>query len=154
MSRLNTHTLTQFLKMATQISTSINIQATPQQVWNILTDFEKYPEWNPFVKKLTGEVAVGNQIEIALPGMNFKPTVLAFESAKEFRWIGKLFFKGVFDGEHFFKIAENGDGTTHLEHGENFSGFLVPIFKGKMLAETKKGFEEMNQALKKRAEKL
>lgn len=138
--------------MATRISTSINIQGTPEQVWNVLTDFEKYPEWNPFVKKLTGEVAVGNQIEIALPGMNFKPTVLVFETAKELRWIGKLFFKGVFDGEHFFKLSDNGDGTTNLEHGEKFSGFLIPIFKGKMLEQTKAGFEEMNRALKARVE--
>ena len=38
--------------MTKQIKTSIHINATKEKVWEILMDFEKYPEWNPFIKSI------------------------------------------------------------------------------------------------------
>lgn len=135
-----------------QIRTEILINATPEKVWNVLTDFSSYPKWNPFVKKLEGEVAVGNQIKITLPGMNFKPRVLKFETNKELRWLGHLLFKGLFDGEHIFILKDNQDGTTTFYHNEDFRGVLVPLFKKMVLEDSIQGFENMNQALKNRVE--
>ena len=134
------------------IETRIQINAPAEKVWEVFSDFEQYPEWNPFVKSLTGEVAKGKQITAVLPGMTFKPTVLKFEKDKELRWLGKLFFKGLFDGEHYFILQKNEGGSTTFVHGENFSGLLVGLFRKKLETETKAGFEEMNEALKARAE--
>lgn len=137
-----------------KIETSILIHATPTIVWSILTEFEKYPEWNPFVKSLKGSVAEGKQIEVQLPGMKFKPTVVTFKPEQEFAWLGHLWIKGLFDGRHSFRLVDNNDGTTTFYHSENFSGILVPIFKQKLLKDTLNGFEHMNQKLKARAEDL
>ena len=134
------------------IETQIQINATAERVWNVFADFEKYPEWNPFVKSLTGEVAAGRQITVVLPEMTFKPIVLRFEKNKELRWLGKLFFKGLFDGEHYFILQQNEDNFTTFIHGEHFSGLLVGLFKNKLKTDTKAGFEEMNEALKLRVE--
>ncbi len=79
--------------------------------------------------------------------MTFKPLILKYEKNKEFRWIGKLLFKGIFDGEHYFKIVGNSNGTTTFIHGEKFSGLLVSLFS-KTLDKTKSGFELMNESLK------
>jgi hypothetical protein len=136
-----------------KIETQILINATPEKIWNILTAFENYPHWNPFIKSLTGDVQVGNKIKVVVPGMNFTPTILAFEKNNELRWLGHLLFKGVFDGEHFFKLIDNKNGTTTFIHGEHFKGFLVPLFKKKLEGETARGFEEMNRKLKVEAEK-
>ena len=137
-----------------KIETSILIHSTPTIVWSILTEFEKYPEWNPFVKSLKGSVAEGKQIEVQLPGMKFKPTVVTFKPKQEFAWLGHLWIKGLFDGQHSFRLVDNHDGTTTFYHSENFSGILVPIFKQKLLKDTLNGFEHMNQKLKARAEEL
>lgn len=137
-----------------KIETSILIHATPTIVWSILTEFKKYPEWNPFIKSLKGSVAEGKQIEVQLPGMKFKPTVVTFKPEQEFAWLGHLWIKGLFDGRHSFRLVDNNDGTTTFYHSENFSGILVPIFKQKLLKDTLKGFEHMNQKLKARAEEL
>lgn len=88
--------------MAKEIKTEILIKASPEKVWTILTDFDNYPNWNPFIKSIKGKVAVGNNIiaRIEPPeasGMTFKPEVLAFEPNKELRWIGHLLFAGLFD---------------------------------------------------------
>ena len=75
--------------MAKEIKTQIVIKANPEKVWAVLTNFEKYPEWNPFIKSLKGSVKIGSKIIVRLEppeakGMTFKPKVLAFDSQKEF----------------------------------------------------------------------
>jgi hypothetical protein len=85
--------------------------------------------------------------------MSFKPRLLVFEPQRELRWRGQLLAPGIFDGEHYFQLAEISPGRVHFVHGEVFSGFLVPLLlRGSMLAGTERGFAAMNQALKARAE--
>lgn len=144
--------------MAKQISTEIVINATPQKVWAILTDFDNYPRWNPFIKSISGPAVVGKTITARIEppeaqGMTFQPKVLVFEANKEFRWRGKLFIPGLFDGEHFFQLTDNGDGTTTFRQSELFYGILVPLFKKMLDTNTINGFKQMNQKLKEVAEK-
>jgi hypothetical protein len=132
------------------------IDASPERVWEILTDFDSYAEWNPFIRAVSGEPKAGAKLEVRIepPGgraMTFKPTVLAAEPARELRWIGRLLVPGVFDGEHSFRVEPIGDRRVRFVQAERFSGALVPLF-GKTLEQTERGFGEMNEALKRRAE--
>lgn len=136
-----------------KISTSIKINASPSTVWQIFTAFDKYPDWNPFIKSITGTVQVGNKIKVVLPGATFKPKVLKIEKNTELKWLGSLLFKGIFDGAHRIHISDNGDGTVNFEQSETFSGILVTLFKKSLNQNTKPGFEIMNLKLKELAEK-
>lgn len=123
-----------------------------------LTDFQNLRTWNPFIKSITGEAKAGSQITVSIAppdgkGMTFKPTVLAFVPNKEFRWLGKLLFKGLFDGEHKFELIDNGNGTTTFLHSVKFKGLLVGLFKNQLQNNTKKGFELMNASFKNYIEK-
>lgn len=140
--------------MFKEIKTEIIINASPEKVWEVLTDFESYESWNPFVSKLVGEVKVGNTIEVSLPGMKFKPEVLAFVKNKEFRWLGHLLVKGLFDGEHCFEILDNNNGSVTFVHSEKFNGCLVFLFKNMLDTKTKSGFISMNKKLKERCEQM
>jgi uncharacterized protein YndB with AHSA1/START domain len=67
--------------MKKNIRTEIEINASPEKVWQILSDFEKFSVWNPFVIKVSGKPKVGEvlQIEVQLPESRlskFMPTVL------------------------------------------------------------------------------
>lgn len=139
--------------MTKQIKTSITISASREKIWEILMDFENYPKWNSFIKSVSGNVKVGNQIQIKLQGMTFKPVVLILNKNTELKWLGHLWFKGLFDGEHKFYLTSNGNGTTHFEQSEKFSGILVKLFSKNLDKGTKNGFEKMNNELKFRAEK-
>jgi hypothetical protein len=83
--------------------------------------------------------------------MSFKPTVLNMEDERELRWLGRFLFRGLFDGEHILRLEALGDGGTRFTQAERFSGILVRAF-GSTLDNTELGFEQMNRALKARAE--
>lgn len=143
---------------AKEIKTEILINALPEKVWAIFSDFNNYPNWNPFIKSLAGDVKVGNKITVKIEPYNskpmtFKPKVLAFEANKEMRWIGHLLFAGLFDGRHQFELIDNGNGTTTFKQSEVFKGILMPFFSKKKMGNTRKGYEAMNQKLKELAEK-
>ncbi len=138
------------------LETEIQIEATPEVVWSILTDLDKYAEWNPFIRKAKGKVGVGEKLEVCISPPNgkemiFKPTVKSVLKNSEFRWLGRFLFLGVFDGEHIFSITPNEKGCL-LVQKENFSGLLVPLMWGSLDKNTREGFVSMNIALKQRAE--
>jgi hypothetical protein len=84
--------------------------------------------------------------------MRFRPTVLAVEPKREFRWKGKLVIPGLFDGEHIFMLEPKSDTHLVFRQGEVFSGLLVPLFRRSLDGATKQGFIAMNEALKREAE--
>jgi hypothetical protein len=139
-----------------ELDTSIEIDAPPERVWSVLTDFDSFPDWNPFIRSARGEVEPGAKLEIRLepPGgraMTFKPTVLVAEPGRELRWLGRLLLPGLFDGEHIFRIEPIEGGHSRFVQAERFRGLLVPLF-GRTLEQTRRGFEAMNEALCRRAE--
>lgn len=141
--------------MSKKIETEITIHASPEKIWKILSDFQNYPVWNPFITEIQGSVEEGNQIQVKIEpkdgkAMIFKPVVLSKKENKELKWLGKLLFKGIFDGEHRFELIDNKNGTTRFIQSENFSGVMVPFFN---LDKTIAGFHIMNRKLKELAEK-
>jgi hypothetical protein len=141
-----------------EVSTEIEIEAPAERVWEVLTDFAKFPEWNPFIKQIGGEPRTGAKLEVRLepPGgraMSFKPKMLNVETNREMRWLGRLLIPGLFTGEHSFSIeALDEKGVRFVQH-EKFTGLLVPFMAKSLDKDTKSGFEAMNRALKERAEK-
>ena len=136
-----------------KITTSIIINASSQKVWAILTNFQAYPKWNPFVKYIAGDQEVGSKLEIHLDGMIFKPLIKQYNHEKELSWLGYLWVKGLFDGYHSLKINKIGNEQCEFIHEEEFKGILVPLLKHKLQTETQLGFIQMNKALKNRAER-
>ena len=142
-----------------EIRSEIEINAAAQRVWQVLIDFGSYPDWNPFMQRASGEVAVGKKLVVYLKppggmGMSFKPRVLKVDPQSEFRWLGHLVVPGIFDGEHIFEIHQIEDDRCRLVQREEFRGILVLIMLAMIGRGTERGFNEMNQALKARAEDL
>jgi hypothetical protein len=140
----------------TVLHTEIEINASPGQVWKVLADRDAYPDWNPFIVSSTGDLKVGGTItnvlrDTAGKDTTFTPELLAVDPGKELRWIGKIGFGGIFDGEHAFRIEDLGDGRSRLIQEEKFRGVAVPVMGGWLNDTIKPQFEAMNQALAARA---
>jgi hypothetical protein len=139
-----------------KISTSVDIKATSSQVWEVLTDFEKYEEWNPFIKVVTGKLELGASLEVEMElkagkRNRFKPQIKVLEPGRELQWLGQVGMPGIFDGRHIFRLEQRGE-SCRLYHEEEFSGILIPVAMPFMASDILNAFEAMNKALKDRVE--
>ena len=141
-----------------ELYSEIEINSPADRVWKILTDFANFPSWNPFMRSASGELKKGSKLTVRLQpsgarGTTFKPTVLKIEEGRELRWIGHLVFRGLFDGEHILELQPVEDGRRiRFVQRELFSGILLPFLTKTLNNDTSRGFAEMNEALKLRAE--
>lgn len=160
------------------IDTAIDIDAPAPTVWEVLTEFGASPEWNPR-SRITGVAAPGERLVVA-PGPDaegmptFRPRVLcagpavqgddpvvepddslaAADSSEAFelRWLGHLLVRGLFDGEHSFRVEALDGERSRLTQSESFSGLLAGLLLRRYGADTEAGFHEVNGALKTCAE--
>lgn len=139
-----------------EIRTEVEIRAPLSEVWGILTDFQRYPEWNPFITEIAGnpEESARLLVQLSLPeGRDYRlrPRLTRVRENDELRFRAHFLFPGLFDGEHFFRLEQLGADSTRFVQGENFSGILLR-FASAAITKVARGFVYMNQALKQRAE--
>ena len=143
--------------MHKQIQTTIIIHASSEIVWEILADFEKYPEWNPVIISIRGRLQKGNKLVAQLqdgPKIRvLRPVIQEVIPLHTFSWISTLFMKGICDSYHYFTLEEIKSNQTRLIQGKNFSGILRKPIPRKTAETTRLHFIEMNAALKRRAER-
>lgn len=138
------------------IRTAIEIEAPPAVVWSVLSQLDRYGEWNPFIVSAAGRLALGERLTNKLrpPGgrtMTFKPKITVIEEGRTLEWLGHLGLPRVFDGRHRFALEPTATGTRFV-HEETFTGVLVPFMRRSIDGRTREGLMAMNSALKARAE--
>ncbi len=138
------------------IETQITVNSTPEKIWNILTNFEEYELWNPFMTKVVGDAKLGSKIRVKIQTVRgkqrtYNPIITKFEINRELRWKGKSFLPGIFDGERIFIIEKSNNKVSFL-HKEIFRGLGVKLVGEKLDEDLRESFDKMNNALKIRAE--
>src|SRR5688572_5853333 len=118
----------------TTLQAAIEIDAPAVQVWQILTSFAAYAEWNPFIKEARGDVRPGASLQVRIqpPGsgaLTFRPTVRRARPNRELSWLGRLLVPGLLDGEHSFELEPLDYGRTRFVQRETFTGLLVPLLR-------------------------
>ena len=134
----------------------IEIDAPAERVWQVVSDFARYPEWNPFIVRAAGVPRVGQRLDLTIvaPGLkpaSFRARVLNLEAGRLIRWKGEFKLPGLFDGRHALIVDPLDDGRSRFTTHEDVSGILLP-FLGKVMAASQQGFELMARAVKERAE--
>jgi hypothetical protein len=81
-----------------------------------------------------------------------RPLILNWTPPRELRWRAIFGSRRLFSGEHGFRLEETAPNRVRFAQDETFSGLLVPLYARLRLAATRRGFEQMNQALRERAE--
>jgi len=143
--------------MPYEVKTEIVINATPARVWAILTDFPRYPEWNPFVLQVEGSVyqnaAIRYRFEMPRGIRIWTPaTVLRYEPERELRFSANFMTASIFRGDHYFAIEPAGEAGSLFHHGEIVSGLLFPAVQLVLQNLGLPMFHALNGALKQRAE--
>jgi len=139
----------------TELRSEVEIEAPPEHVYAVLTDFERFPEWNPFLTFASGSLVIGQKLslELSLPeGKSYevKPELTSIEPNRRLAWRVRYLAPALLELHQFFELSERS-GHTRLMQGLDFSGFLLR-FAGSSLTLAARGAIYMNRALKKRAE--
>jgi hypothetical protein len=145
--------------MSLKITTEIQIMAPASSVWEVLIDFARYPEWNPFILEVQGAVQEGASVRYRFEfprGIRLWATakILRFEQQKELRWAAHFLTPALFSGEHYFTIEPADDCNITFRHGETFTGLLLPLVLPLLGICGRQAYEGLNNALKERAESL
>lgn len=138
-----------------EIKSSVDIGAPIERVWGTVTDFNSYPEWNPFIVSMPGEAKVGSTLKVrtAVAGRgetNFTSKIVELEPNKRILMQGTI-KKGMLTDDHLFTFESLGPQKTRFFQSVAFKGFLTS-FVGGTIKDSQKGLEGMNLALKARCE--
>ena len=140
-----------------ELRTEIQISAPIDKVWQVITDFDHWKDWNPTVNRASGNASVGSKLSITICGEDcqdagsFQPIVLQANPPKYFRWRATMMVGFLFKNDRVFELNEK-NGGTELIHREEYSGLMVPLAWKKLNKFALPILEKMNKALKDKLE--
>ena len=128
------------------------IDADAETIWRLLTDAERFPEWNSTVTKIDGPIALGSKLALKVPTSErtFTPKVTVFVPNETMVWSDG--FAPMFKGVRTFTLRSNKDRTTEFVMTEELSGAMLPLFKGS-LPDFRETFDTYAADLKRAAER-
>ena len=129
------------------------IRATPERIWNLLTDAAGYNRWNNTVDKVTGKIAPGERVTVhpkINPGRAFPVKVTEFEAPRKMVWTGGMPF-GLFKGARTFTLTPRQNGDVEFSMREEYTGPMAPLI-GRSIPNLQPAFDEFASDLKRAAE--
>ncbi len=141
-------------------SVTVEIEAPQQLVWDVLTDYARYPEWNPYTVRVETTLEIDGVIDLYLPdpakpGETFlnreyirvidAPHYLRYDTAEEIT------------GMHAVReqwVTDLDGGRSSYRTTDLFSGEIAGWVHEQQSAWVKAGFDSVAHALKARAESL
>lgn len=136
------------------------VKASPQTIWSILADNEKYPQWNPFTPEAKTTFEVGTPIEFkvrlfrTLPKFLFpqKETVTRFDVNDTMCWESTIVSVEVFKSLRCINLQVNAEGNTKVTNSMFYGGLIADVILLFSRGSVTDGFEDLSNALKARAE--
>jgi hypothetical protein len=137
--------------------TTFPVAASAETVWGILVDFDRWSEWNPSVPSISGDARPGSTLAMTLamprrPSAKVKAEITEFVPERRFSWHGTIGGDRLFAGTRVFEIESQPDGTVLVTHVETVTGLLFPVFRTVMGSAILEHHDNLNAALKDRAE--
>ena len=109
----------------------IEIAASPDKVWALLTNAAEFPSWNSTIISIGGNIAEGEKIKLkskVAPDREF-PLLVSEKSANKMVWQdGNRVFRGV----RTFTVNPQGDGNTAVTMAEVLTGAFLPQIAPKL----------------------
>src|SRR3979409_616878 len=129
------------------------IHATPDRIWQLLTDARSYPGWNPSVERVEGKIAPGETIKVFVkvnPGRAFPVKGTEFVPGQRMVWSGGMPM-GLFKGVRTYTLSPQGGGMTRFTMREEYTGPLLPMI-WRSIPDLGPSFQQFASGLKSRAE--
>jgi hypothetical protein len=145
--------------MALVIDALLDIEASAETVWEVITDFARYGEWNPFIRGCSSTLKPGDPIDLQVQLMGPKPQpqrewILTHTPGREFSYRMKPAPLGALRSRRSHQLSALGPGRCRYDSHFELAGWMQPAVGALLGARLRHGFAGMNQGVKSRAEQL
>jgi uncharacterized protein YndB with AHSA1/START domain len=122
-----------------------------ETVWDILTDFDSWPEWMPGVKAMLFETRVvpGTSFRWRSRGVTTRSTILTVDRPAFISWDDRARGR---TGLRTWRLEASGDGCV-VHTDETWSGLLPRVLTGPMRNRLQRTLDESVAALKAEVER-
>jgi len=136
----------------------VTIDAPPSEIWRVLVDLDRYPEWNRYATSAVGELRVGGEVEINVPRqgekrgpVNNRVTELVVD--QRLCWRSLSWYKFLVYGVRCRHLELQSDGTTMFREVETMHGSLAGVVQRAMAPQLLRGLQSECDSLKEEVER-
>lgn len=138
------------------IESEVTVDASVETVWSIVTGFEDYEQWNPFITKADGEARAGAEVDLELDppddgARDVKAEIVMFKPHHKLRMRSRLLAPGVLDREYEMILEPLEDGRVRVVQRARYEGILEPLTGTE---HEQVGLDLMARAIEQRAENI
>ena len=136
----------------------IGIQAPAELVWELISDFSTWEQWNPVHPRAEGQLKIGTSLSVhqALPGEPVRviqPVVQDWVPYEQLHWRSTR-LGGFVTAIRYIEIENMGPSSSTFSNGELFMGMLVRWISRDDRRKLKAAYTQMGEALREHAEAL
>ncbi|MGK8556199.1 SRPBCC family protein [Nocardia gipuzkoensis] len=145
--------------MAFVIDLAVDIDASAELVWQVITDFPRYGEWNPFVSECRSSLVPGEPIDMLVNISGASPRkqrewIRSHTPGRELSYAMKPVPQGALHSLRSHTVTSLSDDRTRYESHFELGGWLHPVVVALLGKNLRRGFEGMTEGIRKQAESL
>jgi len=136
----------------------LGVQAPAEIVWEVVSDFETWHQWNPLYRKAEGQMKIGTTLTLEqhLPGQPatvIAPLVQDWVPYEQLHWRSSR-MGGFVTAIRYLEIENMGPQNSTFSNGELFMGLLLRFISREERRQLRAAFTQMGEAVRDRAEAI
>ena len=135
------------------------VKAPAELVWELVSDFSTWKDWNPVHPRIEGEMRIGTPLTVDLvpvadgPVTTLQPLVQDWVPYEQLHWRTKR-LNGFVTAIRYLEIESMGPENATFSNGELFMGPLVRWISREERRRLRAAYTRMGEALRDHAERL
>ncbi len=145
--------------MTIEIDETLDVRAPSPLLWEVITDLDRYGEWNPFVVTCRSSLREGDPIDMKVQIFERfvqpqRETILEHRPGERLCYGLAPMPLGALASRRCHEVIDLGSHTSRYRSHFLLSGWLSPITRALLGSRLERGFRSMTRALVQRAEYL
>lgn len=140
------------------IDRTVEIAAPAQLVWEVITDFPRYAEWNPFLLRCESSLKPGEAIDLRVKLLPIPQSqrewIREHVPGKRFAYNMKPMPAGALASLRSHDVEAIDSGRSRYRSYFELDGWLTPVVTGLLGGALQRGFAGMTGGIQQRAENL
>lgn len=111
---------------------AVVVEAPRAAIWALLTQFDRYHEWNPYITQASGTAAVGSTVELTFrveggDARTEDAKILILRPQRKLEWRTRVVAPGILEREQIFRVIPLEDGRWAVVQDVRFEGLFAPF---------------------------